>query len=69
MRYCLTNSDIANLNYVLNAIESETGDAFGEDECNGKRCFKHCGDRNCCLLRARLQIKRLIKKAIVEIST
>ena len=63
MGYKLTKSDIENLKYVINAIEAEAGDCFGEDECNGKRCFKHCGCRGCCLLRAKLNVSRIIKKA------
>ena len=63
MGYKLTKSDIENLKYVVNAIEAETGNSFGEDECNGKRCFKHCGERGACLLRAKLSVSRIIKKA------
>lgn len=63
MRHCITKSDIEALKYAIFAIEAETGDAFGEDECNGKRCYKHCGDRDCCMLRAKLMLGRVLKKA------
>lgn len=63
MGYELTKADVANLEYVMKAVEAETGDAFGEDECNGKRCVKRCGERKCCLLRSRTMLGKLIGKA------
>ena len=63
MNYTITDADVKNIKYAISAIEADTGDAFGEDECNGKRCFKHCGDRNSCLLRAKLVLGRIVAKA------
>lgn len=57
-----TASDIEAIKYAIFVIEANTGDCFGEDECNGKRCYKHCGDRNCCMLRAKLMLSRILKK-------
>ena len=48
----ITRADMAAIKYAIGAIETETGDSFGEDECNGKRCYRHCRDRAFCLLRA-----------------
>ena len=63
MNYTITDADVKNIKYAISAIEAETGYAFAEDECNGKRCFKHCGDRNSCLLRAKLVLGRIVSKA------
>lgn len=63
MRYCITKSDIEAIKYAIFVIEADTGDCFGEGECNGKRCFKHCGDRDCCMLRAKMMLGRILKKA------
>ena len=63
MNYKITESDVKNIKYAISAIEAETGDAFAEDECNGRRCFKHCGDRNSCLLRAKLVLGRIVANA------
>lgn len=63
MNYTITDADVENIKYAISAIEAETGDAFAEDECNGKRCFKHCGERKSCLLRAKLVLGRIVSKA------
>lgn len=63
MNYTITESDVKNIKYAIDAIESYTGNTFAEDECNGNRCFKHCGDRNSCLLRAKLVLERIVSKA------
>lgn len=63
MNYKITESDVKNIKYAISVIEAETGDAFAEDECNGRRCFKHCLERNSCLLRAKLVLKRIVAKA------
>ena len=62
--YSITQSDIEIIKYAIFVIEAETGDCFGEDECHGKRCFKHCGERNCCMLRAKLGLNRIVKKTV-----
>ena len=63
MNYTITDADVKNIKYAISAIEAYTGNTFAEDECNGKRCFKHCGDRNSCLLRAKLVLGRIVSKA------
>ena len=63
MNYTITESDVKAIKYAISAIEAETGNTFAEDECNGRRCFKHCLDRNSCLLRAKLVLGRIVAKA------
>lgn len=63
MKYTITESDVEHIKYAISAIEADTGNTFAEDECNGKRCFKHCGDRPSCLLRAKLVLERIVSKA------
>ena len=54
---------MAAIKYAIGAIETETGNSFGEDECNGKRCYRHCGDRDFCLLRAKLLLSGVLRRA------
>ena len=63
MNYTITDADVENIKYAISAIEADTGNAFAEDGCNGKRCFKHCGDRNSRLLRAKLVLERIVSNA------
>lgn len=63
MNYTITEPDVKAIKYAISAIEADTGNAFAEDECNGRRCFKHCRDRNSCLLRAKLVLGRIVAKA------
>lgn len=63
MNYTITEADIKNINYAISVIEADTGNAFADDECNGKRCFRRCGSRNSCLLRAKLVLERIVAKA------
>lgn len=62
MSFTITESDVKNIKFAITAIETETGNTFAEDECNGKRCFKHCGERDYCLLRAKLLLGRIVAK-------
>lgn len=59
----ITRADTAAIKYAIGAIETETGNSFGEDECNGKRCYRHCRDRASCLLRAKLLLSGVVRRA------
>ena len=59
----ITRADMAAIKYAIGAIETETGNSFGEDECNGKRCYRHCRDRAFCLLRAKLLLSGVVRRA------
>lgn len=59
----ITRADMAAIKYAIGEIETETGDSFGEDECSGKRCYRHCGERAFCLLGAKLLLSGVVRRA------